>query len=208
MNTYLKIALVLVSLALGLLALNFPPRPVRRSSHWSSGSTRSDGLRRCNTMQPPTRPQPRRAALLPDAVHREAFGRLRSTVQREYPDGCSSSNRPWPTRPSRRMTKAASSKRSSRTLSRRGGRHCSERQPERAMRVLGRRSASEGPTPWHTSRARPADAHQHQSISSCATVCRMSSSGQSAGTPDYILPRGSGVRGAGPMIANTALLAR
>ena len=57
MNTYLKIALVLVSLvALGLLALNFHTAgQVRRaSSRSSSGSTTSAGPRPCSTTPPRT----------------------------------------------------------------------------------------------------------------------------------------------------------
>jgi hypothetical protein len=56
MNTYLKIALVLVSLvALGLLALNFhTASSIPRSGRWLSGSTRSDAPRPCSTTPPPT----------------------------------------------------------------------------------------------------------------------------------------------------------
>ena len=56
LNTYLKIALVLVSLvALGLLAsTSTRPRSTPRSSRWSSGSTTSDGPRRSSTTRPAT----------------------------------------------------------------------------------------------------------------------------------------------------------
>ena len=57
MNTYLKIALVLVSLvALGLLALNFHTADQVRpaSSRWSSGLTMWAGRRPCSTTPPRT----------------------------------------------------------------------------------------------------------------------------------------------------------
>ena len=51
LNTYLKIALLCVSLvAVGLLVLNFrTQRRVEASSRWSSGSTTSAARRPCST---------------------------------------------------------------------------------------------------------------------------------------------------------------
>ena len=89
MNTYLKIALVLVSLvALGLLALNFhtAAEVLARSSRWSSGSTRSDGPRPCSTTPPRYQPQPPELRYFLTQFIVKHFSRLRATVQREYPD--------------------------------------------------------------------------------------------------------------------------
>ena len=89
LNTYLKIALVLVSLvALGLLALNFHTavEVFARSSRWSSGSTRSDAPRPCSTTPPRYRPQPPELRYFLTQFVVKHFSRLRATVQREYPD--------------------------------------------------------------------------------------------------------------------------
>ena len=76
LNTYLKIALVLVSLvALGLVAPQLPHRRTRRprSSRSSFGSTTSGGPRpwRCDATPLPAAAA--RAAVLPDAVRGEAL---------------------------------------------------------------------------------------------------------------------------------------
>ena len=88
MNTYLKIALVLVSLVtLGLLALNF--HTTARYSQMKPLVIRIDDVGRAEAVQyDATRYQPRPPELryfLTQFVVKH-FSRIRATVQREYPD--------------------------------------------------------------------------------------------------------------------------
>ena len=110
LNTYLKIALVLVSLvALGLLASELPHRrpvrpgqaaghPDRRGRPGRGGAVRRHALPAAAAG----------AALLPDAVHREALqpnpGHASSA---SIPTRCCSSTRRWRTPRSPRTTRAA-----------------------------------------------------------------------------------------------------
>src|SRR3954465_7507837 len=88
MNTYLKIALVLVSLiALGLLALNFHTAP--KNSQVKPLVIRIDEVGRAEAVQYDAatyRPQPTELRYFLTQFIVKHFGRLRSTVQREYPD--------------------------------------------------------------------------------------------------------------------------
>jgi len=88
LNTYLKIALVLVSLvALGLLALNF--RTAARAAALKPLVIRIDDIGRAEAVQYDAmayRPQaPELRYFLTQFIVKH-FGRIRSTVQREYPD--------------------------------------------------------------------------------------------------------------------------
>ena len=88
MNTYLKIALLLVSLlALGLLALNF--RTQAASEHVKPLVVRIDDVGRAEAVQYDAtayRPQaPELRYFLTQFVVKH-FSRIRATVQREYPD--------------------------------------------------------------------------------------------------------------------------
>jgi type IV secretory pathway TrbF-like protein len=88
MNTYLKIALVLVSLvALGLLALNF--HTAAKYSQVKPLVIRIDEIGRAEAVQYDAatyRPQPPELRYFLTQFIVKHFGRLRSTVQREYPD--------------------------------------------------------------------------------------------------------------------------
>src|ERR671913_144005 len=88
MNTYLKIALVLVSLvALGLLALNF--HTAAKYSQVKPLVIRIDEVGRAEAVQYDAatyRPQPTELRYFLTQFIVKHFGRLRSTVQREYPD--------------------------------------------------------------------------------------------------------------------------
>src|SRR5437763_3869234 len=88
MNTYLKIALVLVSLvAMGLIALNF--RTQARAANIKPLVIRIDDVGRAEAVQydaTPYQPQaPELRYFLTQFVVKH-FSRIRSTVQREYPD--------------------------------------------------------------------------------------------------------------------------
>jgi len=88
MNTYLKIALVLVSLvASGLLALNF--HTVARYSQVRPLVVRIDDVGRAEAVQYDAaayQPQPPELRYFLTQFTIKHFGRLRATVQREYPD--------------------------------------------------------------------------------------------------------------------------
>ena len=88
MNTYLKIALVLVSLvALGLLGLNF--RTAARSGEIKPLVIRIDDVGRAEAVQYDATaytPQPKELRYFLTQFVVKHFSRIRSTVQREYPD--------------------------------------------------------------------------------------------------------------------------
>jgi type IV secretion system protein VirB5 len=88
MNTYLKIALVLVSLvALGLLALNF--YTARRYAHVKPLVIRIDDVGRAEAVQYDAttyKPQPPELRYFLTQFVVKHFSRLRATVQREYPE--------------------------------------------------------------------------------------------------------------------------
>jgi len=88
MNTYLKIALVLVSLvAVGLLGLNF--YTARRYAHVKPLVIRIDDVGRAEAVQYDAtayKPQPPELRYFLTQFVVKHFGRLRATVQREYPD--------------------------------------------------------------------------------------------------------------------------
>ena len=88
LNTYLKLALLLVSLlALGLLALNF--RTQARSEHVKPLVIRIDEVGRAEAVQYDAtiyRPQPPELRYFLTQFVVKHFSRIRSTVQREYPD--------------------------------------------------------------------------------------------------------------------------
>jgi type IV secretion system protein VirB5 len=88
MNTYLKIALVLVSLvAAGLLVLNF--HTVTRYSQVRPLVVRIDDVGRAEAVQYDAaayQPQPPELRYFLTQFTIKHFGRLRATVQREYPD--------------------------------------------------------------------------------------------------------------------------
>src|SRR5687767_6290815 len=88
MNTYLKIALVLVSLvALGLLGLNF--HTAARYSQVRPLVVRIDDVGRAEAVQYDAaayQPQPPELRYFLTQFTIKHFGRLRATVQREYPD--------------------------------------------------------------------------------------------------------------------------
>ncbi len=88
MNTYLKIALVLVSLvALGLLALNF--HTAAKYSQVKPLVIRIDDVGRAEAVQYDTtayQPQPPELRYFLTQFIVKHFSRLRATVQREYPD--------------------------------------------------------------------------------------------------------------------------
>ena len=88
MNTYLKIALVLVSLvAAGLLVLNF--HTVARYSQVRPLVVRIDDVGRAEAVQYDAaayQPQPPELRYFLTQFTIKHFGRLRATVQREYPD--------------------------------------------------------------------------------------------------------------------------
>ena len=138
MNTYLKIALVLVSLvALGLLGAELPHgRQVRpASSRSSSASTTSAGRRRCSTTPPAYQPQPPELRYFLTQFVVKHFSRLRATVQREYPDSL------FFLEPALADATIAAERAEPRhrdvpdqPLRRRGRRRRAERQPERADR--------------------------------------------------------------------------
>ena len=114
LNTYLKIALVLVSLlALGLLFLNF--RTQAQYANLKPLVIRIDDVGRAEavaydaTSYRPQAPELRYFLTRFVATH---FSRLRATVQRDYPDSLFFLAPLWRTRRSRRMTARALSKRS------------------------------------------------------------------------------------------------
>ena len=88
LNTYLKIALVLVSLvAVGLLALNF--HTAAKYSQVKPLVIRIDEVGRAEAVQYDAasyRPQPPELRYFLTQFIVQHFGRLRATVQREYPD--------------------------------------------------------------------------------------------------------------------------
>jgi type IV secretion system protein VirB5 len=88
LNTYLKVALLLVSiLALGLLVLNF--RTQARAEHVKPLVIRIDGVGRAEAVQYDAtayRPQPPELRYFLTQFVVKHFSRIRSTVQREYPD--------------------------------------------------------------------------------------------------------------------------
>src|SRR6267154_5384187 len=88
MNTYLKIALVLVSLvALGLLGLNF--HTAARYSQVKPLVIRIDDVGRAEAVQYDAsryQPQPPELRYFLTQFVVKHFSRIRSTVQREYPD--------------------------------------------------------------------------------------------------------------------------
>jgi type IV secretory pathway TrbF-like protein len=88
MNTYLKIALVLLSLvALGLLALNF--HTASRYSQVKPVVVRIDEVGRAEAVQYDTsryQPQPPELRYFLTQFVVKHFSRIRSTLQREYPD--------------------------------------------------------------------------------------------------------------------------
>ena len=88
LNTYLKIALVLVSLvALGLLGLNF--HTVARYSQLKPLVVRIDDVGRAEAVQYDAahyQPQPPELRYFLTQFIVKHFGRIRSTLQREYPD--------------------------------------------------------------------------------------------------------------------------
>src|SRR3954454_6530620 len=88
LNTYLKIALVLVSLvAVGLLGLNF--YMARRYAHVKPLVIRIDDVGRAEAVQYDAtayKPQPPELRYFLTQFVVKHFGRLRATVQREYPD--------------------------------------------------------------------------------------------------------------------------
>jgi type IV secretory pathway TrbF-like protein len=88
LNTYLKIALVLVSLvAIGLLALNF--YTAARYTHVRPLVVRIDEVGRAEAVQYDAsayRPQPPELRYFLTRFVVQHFGRLRATVQREYPE--------------------------------------------------------------------------------------------------------------------------
>ena len=88
MNTYLKIALVLVSLvAVGLLALNF--YTAQRYASVKPLVIRIDDVGRAEAVQYDAtayRPQPPELRYFLTQFIVKHFGRIRATVQREYPD--------------------------------------------------------------------------------------------------------------------------
>src|SRR3954467_9446617 len=88
MNTYLKIAVVLLALvALGLVALNF--RTVATYSNVKPLVVRIDDVGRAEAVQYDAtayKPQPPELRYFLTQFVVKHFGRLRATVQREYPD--------------------------------------------------------------------------------------------------------------------------
>src|SRR5919204_1958075 len=88
MNTYLKIALLLVSvLAVGLLALNF--RTQAKAANVKPLVVRIDDVGRAEAVQYDAtayRPQPPELRYFLTQFVVKHFSRLRATVQREYPD--------------------------------------------------------------------------------------------------------------------------
>src|SRR4029453_7351391 len=88
MNTYLKIALLLVSLvALGLLALNF--HTAARFSQVKPLVVRIDEVGRAEAVSydaPAYQPKPPELRSFLSQFVVKHFGRIRATVQREYPD--------------------------------------------------------------------------------------------------------------------------
>src|SRR3954470_9818585 len=88
MNTYLKIALVLVSLvAVGLLALNF--RTASLAARVKPLVVRIDDVGRAEAVQYDTttyQPQAKELRYFLTQFVVKHFSRIRSTVQREYPD--------------------------------------------------------------------------------------------------------------------------
>src|SRR5438045_9469878 len=88
MNTDLKFALVLVSLvAVGLLGLNF--YTARRYAHLKPLVIRIDDVGRAEAVQYDAtayKPQPPELRYFLTQFVVKHFGRLRATVQREYPD--------------------------------------------------------------------------------------------------------------------------
>src|SRR6187455_1218924 len=88
MNTYLKIALILVSLvAVGLLALNF--HTAAKYSQVKPLIIRIDEVGRAEAVQYDAasyRPQPPELRYFLTQFIVKHFARLRATVQREYPD--------------------------------------------------------------------------------------------------------------------------
>jgi hypothetical protein len=135
MNTYLKIALVLVSLiALGLLALNF--HTAAKYSQVKPLVIRIDEVGRAEAVQYDAatyQPQPTELRYFLTQFIVKHFGRLRSTVQREYPDSLLFLE---PTLADATIAQNDQSRAGHRDLrdepvGRRGGRCCPERQPER-----------------------------------------------------------------------------
>ena len=184
MNTYLKIALVLVSLvALGLLGAELPHR--RRSyANVKPLVVRIDEVGRAEAVQYDAtayQPQPPELRYFLTQFVVKHFSRIRATVQREYPDSLlflepaladatiaqndqSRVHRNVPDEP----------------LRRRDRHRRPERQPERAddAAVQGGGQLPEGVLhAGHAARARAARRTSRRSISCCATTCRTRSSG-------------------------------
>ena len=183
MNTYLKIALVLVSLvALGLLALNF--HTASKYSQVKPLVVRIDDVGRAEAVQYDAttyQPQPPELRYFLTQFVVKHFSRLRATVQREYPDSLlflepaladatiaqndqSRVIETFLTNPSADEVDVVVQNVSLSELS------------DDAVQGVG--ELPEGSVhARHASRAQPADATSRRSISCCATTCRTSSSG-------------------------------
>ena len=183
MNTYLKIALVLVSLvALGPARPELPHgRAVRRrSSRWSSGSTRSAGPRPCSTTPPRYQPQPPELRYFLTQFVVKHFSRLRATVQREYPDSL------FFLEP--RLADATIAQNDQSRVLETFLTNPSADEVDIVVQNVSLSELTTPPykaavtfqkvlyTPGHASRARPRDATSRRSTSCCATTCRTSSS--------------------------------
>ena len=209
LNTYLKIALVLVSLvALGLLALNF--HTAARYAHVKPLVIRIDDVGRAEAVQyDATAYQPQAPELryfLTQFVVKH-FSRLRATVQRDYPeslfflDSCTGRrhHRAERAEPSHRIVRDE-------PFGRRGRCRRSERQSERTDQPPYKASVSFQKVlyaPGTRQRARAPDLHCPDRLRASRPRAERVRPRQSARAAGHLLPRGPGVRGGSPMIANS-----
>ena len=213
LNTYLKIALVLVSLvALGLLALNF--HTAARYAHVKPLVIRIDDVGRAEAVQyDATAYQPQAPELryfLTQFVVKH-FSRLRATVQRDYPESLffldpALAAATIAQNEQSRLIESFVTNPSSRRDRRRGSERQSERTDEAA--VQGVRQLSEGAVRARDAqRADPPDLHRPVRLRASRPGSERVRPRESARAAGHLLSSRPGVRGDLAMIANSAFLA-
>ena len=213
MNTYLKIALVLVSLvALGLLGLNF--HTATRYSQVKPLVVRIDEVGRAEAVEYDAsryQPQPPELRYFLTQFVVKHFSRIRSTLQREYPDSlffldpALADATIAQNDQSRVLEMFVTNPIRGRDRGRRP-----ECQPERVgdAALQGGRDLSEGLLhARHAVRTEPRNLRRAGRLRPARARAERVRPRQPVGPPDRVLPRRSGVRGWASMIANAAFLA-
>ena len=213
MNTYLKIALVLVSLvAVGLLALNF--RTAAQAARVKPLVVRIDDVGRAEAVQYDAtayQPQAKELRYFLTQFVVKHFSRIRSTVQREYPDSlfflepAVAEATIAQNEQSRSIEQFLTNPGTGRSRCGRAERHA-ERVDEAAVQGCG--GLPEGAVHTGSSvRTRARDVRRGNRFLDARPRPERVRAGQSSRLADQLLPRRSGVRGEVAMMANAAFLA-